>query len=277
MATWTSPEAPAETPVSTAGKLIAALRVLPLALILLLCLLALLLVRLVEAPLCGLRRPVTPIFQQAVARAFFVCAGMRLKVTGRPMRGAGAMVSNHVSWLDIFALSAPGAVFFVSKSEVRGWPGIGHLARATGTLFIDRRRGEAKRQRDLLLERLSAGQRLHFFPEGTSTDGKRVLPFKTSLFDVFFDPSLPQDMQVQPVTLIYRAPEGAEPRFYGWWGEMGFGASFLKVMAARPQGAVEVIYHTPLRMADFPNRKTLAAACERTIREAMPWDWQQAG
>lgn len=275
--TWNSPEPPDPVHLGTADKLRAVLRLLPLALILLVSLAALLLVRMVEAPLCGLRRPVTPVFQHLVCRMFFRCAGMRLKVTGKPMKGAGAMVSNHVSWLDIFSLSAPGPVFFVSKSEVRNWPGIGHLARAAGTVFIDRKRGEAKRQQDQLRERLAAGQRLMVFPEGTSTDGKRVLPFKTSLFAVFLDKGLDPLFQVQPVTLLYRAPEGAPARFYGWWGDMEFGGNFLKVMAARPQGGVEVIYHPPLRVADFPDRKALAAECERRVREGMPWDWQQAG
>ena len=275
--TWNSPEPPDPVRISTGDLVLALVRILPLALILVVCLAALLLVRLIEAPLFGLRRPVTPVFQWAVCRSFFMCTGMRLKVTGKPMTGSGAMVSNHVSWLDIFTLSAPGAVFFVSKSEVRNWPGIGHLARAAGTVFIDRKRGEAKRQQGQLLERLAAGQRLLVFPEGTSTDGKRVLPFKTSLCSVFLDPALDPLFQVQPVTLLYRAPEGAPQRFYGWWGDMEFGSNFLKVMAARPQGGVEVIYHPPLRVADFSDRKALAAECERRVREGMPWDWQQTG
>ena len=203
--TWYAPEPPAPPPpLDGAAKWRIARRAGPLALFLLLCLALLLLVRLVERLLCGLRRPVTPIFQRQVCRAFFRLSGIRLKVTGTPMRDRGAMVSNHVSWLDIFTLSAPRPVFFVSKSEVRSWPGIGFLARAAGTVFITRKRGDAKAQQDVFLNRLRAGQRLMFFPEGTSTDGKRVLPFKTTLFAAFFAPELRDFCHVQPVTLLYR-------------------------------------------------------------------------
>ena len=275
-ATWYAPEPPAPPPpLDGAAKWRIVRRAGPLALFLLLCLALLLLVRLVERLLCGLRRPVTPIFQRQVCRAFFRLSGIRLKVTGTPMRDRGAMVSNHVTWLDIFTLSAPRPVFFVSKSEVRSWPGIGFLARAAGTVFITRKRGDAKAQQDVFLNRLRAGQRLMFFPEGTSTDGKRVLPFKTTLFAAFFAPELRDFCHVQPVTLLYRAPEGEEPQFYGWWGDMDFGASFLKIFGAKRQGGVEVIYHPPLAVADFTDRKALAAECERRVRSAMPWDWQK--
>ena len=274
--TWDSTEPPAPPPpFDTRAKLRAARRILPLALFLILCLVLLLLVRLIEAPLCGARRPVSPVFQGLVCRAFFRLSGIGLKITGTPMRHAGALVANHSSWLDIFSLSAAAPVFFVSKAEVRSWPGIGPLARATGTVFINRKRGEARAQQEMFLERLRAGQRLLFFPEGTSTDGKRVLPFKTTLFAAFFAPELRALTHIQPVSVLYRAPEGAEPRFYGWWGDMEFGAHFLKVFGARRQGGVEVIYHPPLAVSDFPDRKALAAECEARVRGGMPWDWQK--
>ena len=87
--------------------------------------------RLFERPLFGLRRPVTPHVTQAVCKTALAVIGLPLAVTGRPMAGRGAVVANHVSWLDIFVLNAPQRVYFVSKSEVAGWPGIGWLARAT--------------------------------------------------------------------------------------------------------------------------------------------------
>ena len=95
------------------------------------------------------------------------------------------VVANHASWLDIFALNAPQRIYFVSKDEVRDWPGIGWLARATGTVFIARKSREAGVQARLFETRMAAGHRLLFFPEGTSTDGRRVLPFKTTLFAAF--------------------------------------------------------------------------------------------
>jgi 1-acyl-sn-glycerol-3-phosphate acyltransferase len=185
------------------------------------------------------------------------------------MTGGGAVVANHASWLDIFALNARKRIYFVAKSEVAGWPGIGWLARATGTLFIKRARGEAHDQVALFKERLAYGHRLLFFPEGTSTDGMQVLPFKSTLFAAFFDQELHDKIAIQPVTVNYRAPEGADPRFYGWWGDMEFGAHLLSILAMRQQGVVTVVYHPPVQLADFADRKQLAKTLEETVRSGL--------
>ena len=234
------------------------------------CLALLLLVRLVERPLCGQARPVTPFITQFVCRAAFVILGLPLTVRGTPMRQKGAVVANHSSWLDIFALNAVQRVYFVSKSEVAGWPGIGWLARATGTVFIARKGSEAKRQQALFEERLRMGHKLMFFPEGTSTDALRVLPFKSTLFAAFYTHGLDRVLHVQPVTVVYHAPPGEDPRFYGWWGEMDFAPHLLITLAARRQGRVEVIFHPEVPVDAFPDRKQLAAYCERVIRTSHP-------
>ncbi len=226
----------------------------------------LLLARLIERPLCGPRRPVTPYITQCVCRAAFVILGIAFARTGAVMRGHGAVVANHVSWLDIFALNACQRIRFVSKSEVAGWPAIGWLARATGTVFIRRDAKEARAQTGLLARHLAVGERLLFFPEGTSTDGVRVLPFKPTLFAALFQGDLDDALTVQPVTVVYRAPSGEPAPFYGWWGDMGFGAHLLKVLAARRQGSVRVIFHPPVRVADFADRKALACHCETAVR-----------
>lgn len=265
--TWTSGDDPTPGPITAAGWLRVALRGLVLGVVTFGCLGLLLLVRLVERPLFGLRRPLTPWITQFVCRSAFVILGMRYSTRGQPMRGSGAIVANHASWLDIFALNARKRIYFVSKSEVANWPGIGWLARATGTVFITRTARDAAAQRRVFEGRLGAGHKLLFFPEGTSTDGRRVLPFKTSLFAAFFAEELRGGLSVQPVTVIYHAPEGADARFYGWWGDMEFGAHLLQTLAARPQGGVTVIYHTPLRVRDFADRKALARACEEAVRQ----------
>ena len=242
-------------------------RGVPLAVLVFGCLGLLLALRLLERPLFGARRPVTPHVTQFVCRGAFVILGMRRVRRGTPMRGPGAAVANHASWLDIFALNASKRIYFVSKDEVAGWPGIGWLARATGTIFIRRdRRREAGAQADVLAERLRLGHRLLFFPEGTSTDGRRVLPFKTPLFAAFRSDGLPEGLAIQPVTLAYHAPPGAPAAFYGWWGDRGFADHLLSVLAARRQGAVEVIYHPPLPVAAHGDRKALARAAEAAVR-----------
>lgn len=229
-------------------------------------LMVLLAIRLVEWPLFGQARPVTPYITQTVCRLSFVILRLPLTVEGRPMTVRGAVVANHSGWLDIFALNAAQRVYFVAKSEVEGWPGIGWLARATGTVFITRKGSEAKRQQEIFEDRLHAGHRLLFFPEGTSTDAIRVLPFKSTLFQAFYTEGLRDNMHIQPVTLIFHAPEGEDARFYGWWGNMDFATHLLKILAAARQGRVEVIFHPEVPVDAFENRKQLAAHCERVIR-----------
>ena len=227
----------------------------------------LLVLRMIEAPLFAPRRPITPHVTQWVCRATFPILGMARIVRGRPMQGPGAMGANHGSWLDIFALNAAARIYFVAKSEVHGWAGIGWLARATGTVFIARRGVEAKGHKDLLEQRLQDGHQLLFFPEGTSTDARRILPFKSSLFAAFLHPDLAPTLRIQPVTVVYHPPRGADPRLYGWWGDTGFAEHLLVVLAAARQGRVEVTYHAPVSAADFPDRKALARHCETVIRQ----------
>ena len=222
--------------------------------------------RLIERPLFGLRRPVTPFVTQAVCKGAFVILGMPIRVSGQPMRGRGAVVANHVGWLDIFALNAPQRIYFVAKSEVAGWAGIGWLARATGTIFIRRDARDARLQKEIFEARLRAGHHLCFFPEGTNSDGVRILPFKPTLFAAFFTHGLADILSIQPVTLVYVAPPGRDARFYGWWGELSFGAHLLRVLAQRRQGRVEVVFHDPVPIADFASRKDLARVCEDRVR-----------
>lgn len=231
----------------------------------------LLLLRLIERPLFGLSRPITPWITQFVCRQAFRIMGIRLVVRGKPMAERGAMVANHASWLDIFALNACDRIYFVAKAEVAIWAGIGWLARATGTLFIARKGTEAKLHQQMFEDRLRAGHRLLFFPEGTSTDSRRVLPFKSTLFQAFYTHGMERVMHIQPVSLIYHAPEEKDPRFYGWWGDMDFAPHLLMVLAAARQGWVEVVFHPEVPVDAFESRKHLAAHCERVIRTSIPF------
>ncbi|KUF11418.1 lysophospholipid acyltransferase family protein [Pseudoponticoccus marisrubri] len=265
--TWTGSEPPPEAPpIGLAGGLRIAWRAPVIAVVVFGGLALLLLVRLLERPLCGMDRPVTPWITQGVCRTVLRVMGLRLRISGPVMKGPGAIVANHTSWLDIFVLNSRKNIYFVSKAEVAGWPGIGWLARATGTLFIQRDRREPRAQAQLFEERLLHGHRLLFFPEGTSTDGRRVLSFKTTLFAAFFADALKHRVQVQPVAVVYAAPPGADPRFYGWWGDMGFGPSLLQVLARGRQGHVRLAYLPPVRVDAFPNRKSLAQHLEDQIR-----------
>lgn len=245
-----------------------AVRGLALALLIFGGLVLMLALRLMERPVFGVRRPWTPHITVFVCRSAFRILGIRYVAHGKRMTRPGAIVANHSSWMDIFALNAGARVYFVSKSEVARWPGIGWVAKATGTVFITRDRREATAQKDVFEERLGAGHKLLFFPEGTSTDGQRVLPFKPTLFAAFFSEALRDFLWVQPVTVVYRAPEGTEPRFYGWWGDMDFGSHLLAVLAQSPQGTVEVFWHAPVKVSEFADRKALARVAEAAVKEA---------
>ena len=230
----------------------------------------LLLLRLIERPLFGMARPWTPYITQFVCKSAYVIMGIETSHSGQPMRERGAIVANHGSWMDIFTLNAADRIYFVSKEDVARWPAIGWLARATGTLFITRNGREAKVQQAQLEARLRAGHRLLFFPEGTSTDAIRILPFKSTLFAAFYTHGMEHAMHIQPVTVIYHAAEGMDARHYGWWGNMDFAGHLLKMLSARKQGRAEVIFHPPVAVDDFADRKALCAYCEATIRAAHP-------
>lgn len=272
--TWNPADEPNLPKIGPGGWLRVALRGPVLIAILLSGVLATALLRLIEVPVFKEKRPLTPYITQWVCRAAFLVLGIRHQTRGERMNRPGAVVANHASWLDIFALNARKRIYFVSKAEVANWPGIGILAKITGTVFIARDPRQAKAQTELFEKRLLAGHKLLFFPEGTSTDGMRVLPFKTTLFQSFFGPELRQKMHIQPVTVIYRAPGDRDARFYGWWGDMEFGPHLLHVMAARRQGSVTVVYHPPVKVDEFPDRKALAAHLEGVVRGGMPAERQ---
>lgn len=263
---WESADPPEKSEVGGVGYLLVALRVVCLVPLVFGGLGLLLAVRVFERPVYGLHRPLTPHITKFVCRNALRVIGLTLRVRGMPMAGQGAVVANHTSWLDIFVLNASKRIYFVSKSEVASWPGIGWLARATGTVFVERNPARARAQTEVFQHRLLAGHKLLFFPEGTSTDGRQVLPFKTTLFQSFFASELRDVIAVQPVSVVYHAPPRKEDRFYGWWGDTEFGPHLVTTLAPAVGGAVDVIYHPPLSVADFPDRKALARACEVAVR-----------
>lgn len=268
--TWYGSEAPDEVRIGAGGWLLVALRGSALLAVIGIGVALILAVRAVERPLVGEARSASARVTSAACRTILAIVGLRLRVRGAPMPHPGAIVANHSSWLDIFALNACQRIYFVSKAEVSRWPVAGFIVRSAGTVFIERDRSQARAQTALFAERLAAGQKLLFFPEGTSTDGLRVLPFKSTLFQAFFNEGLRERTHLQAVSVVYRAPAGAPPRFYGWWGDMDFGGHLLKVLAQWRQGSVELIFHPPVPVALFEGRKALSAHLEAQVREAHP-------
>jgi lyso-ornithine lipid O-acyltransferase len=225
----------------------------------------LMLVRLIEYPVFRQARPVTPYITKFVCRSSLFLIGVRCRVKGTPMLQRGIIVSNHASWLDIFALNAFQKAYFVSKAEVSSWPLIGQLAHATGTLFVERNPRKSVTQLELFEKRLGFGHQLLFFPEGTSSDGLQVLPFKSTLFAALFNKKLKSISFAQPVSLYYEAPAGQDERFYGWWGDMVLGRHLLLTLATIRHGTIHITFSEPVAVVDFPSRKELAQALETTV------------
>lgn len=265
-ATWREGEVPdLPRPQGVAGWWRVARRGVPAVLVLLAGVILILPLRGAERLFHGPRRPWTGPHVQIVCRLVLACIGLGWRREGRPMRGPGAVVANHSSWLDILTMNAAMPIFFVSKAEVGSWPGINILTAVTNTHFVVRDPKHARAQAGEFAARVRAGHRLLFFPEGTSTDGRRVLPFKPTLFQGFLDPGLPEGLEVQPMSVIYRAPPGADARFYGWWADMALADHLLTVLSAPRQGRAEVVLHPPVPVAG-QTRKTLAAVTEATVR-----------
>lgn len=152
-------------------------------------------------------------------RALASLLGLDLRVAGRrPAGSAGIIVANHLGYLDIIALAADAPCAFVAKSEVRGWPVFGFCARAAGTLFIDRSSPADVVRVGAELEALAAaGVWVVVFPEGTSTDGETVLPFRSALLE----PAIRNQLPLLAAGLSYSTPSGrSTAREVCWWGDM---------------------------------------------------------
>jgi 1-acyl-sn-glycerol-3-phosphate acyltransferase len=194
--------------------------------------------------------------------------GMRLRVVGQTAQGPSVLfVSNHSSWLDVMVLGAALEACFVAKREVGQWPVVSFIARLGRTVFVSRSRTQTKGEAVLIRERLAAGDNIILFPEGTTSDGGRVLAFRSAFLSV-----ADQARQVQPVSIVYDRLGGLpacrrDRPLFAWYGDMDIG-SHLWRLARRPSARATVVLHPPLDPAAYPDRKTLTAACSAVIAES---------
>ncbi len=210
----------------------------------------------------------------------FLCRlfGIRITVVGKPVQDRGVlMVANHTSYLDIITLGGVARVSFVAKSEVEGWFFFGLMARLYETVFVKReRRSQTGQARDELRERLRTGDALVLFPEGTSNDGNRVLPFKSALMGATESElgtgadGAVRYVPVQPVSLAYTGfhglPMGRENRpLFAWYGDMDLIPHLWEAVTAGPVDVV-VTFHEPMTVDAMGGRKPLAARAESIIR-----------
>lgn len=211
--------------------------------------------------------------------------GMRIRVirTGASVEPPGRpiiYVSNHSSWIDVPVLGARVLGCFVAKEDVSRWPVVGTVARLGRTIFVSRQRKATGRERDDMRLRLAGGDNLILFPEGTSSDGSRVLPFHSSFFAAAKsggadkvgceDPgavfALPL---IQPVSIVYDRlgglPIGRSNRpVFAWYGDMDLASHFTRLARWRGMRAT-ILLHPVLDPADFATRKALSSAAWATI------------
>ena len=197
-------------------------RVLALAFVLVLCIPRLWLYRL-RGPLTLERRA---LWGHATGKQMMAAMGIRTKVSGK-LPARGLLVSNHLSYLDILIIGSIVPCFFVAKSEISQWPFFGWMSKAGGTVYVERSgRTKVDGVMQQMAERLKLPIMLHLFPEGTSTDGSRILPFRSRLFT----PAIEGNAPVTAEAIRYIADDGAPEHDLCWFGDAEFLSHLLKTL-----------------------------------------------
>jgi lyso-ornithine lipid O-acyltransferase len=211
-------------------------------------------------------------------RLFLKLFGVRVVVRGRPPRGDATLVlSNHVSWLDIPVLASLQPLSFVARSDVVGWPVVGLFAKLQRSVFIDRtRKSHTATVNTEVACRLARGDVIVLFPEGTTGDGNRVLPFRSALVGAaraaLAEPSLTR-INLHPVAIAYVRRNGLpvtrrERPAIAWYGDMDLAphlAAFLR------EGAIDAVVHwgEPIPFDAASDRKRATAEAEMAVRDAV--------
>ncbi|WP_374622004.1 lysophospholipid acyltransferase family protein [Pandoraea sp.] len=194
--------------------------------------------------------------------------GMRLEVEQRaPLPNSGVMLlCNHVSWIDIFAINAWQPVRFVAKAEIRHWPLVGWLSVQTRTIFLQReRRADARRIMHYLSECLRDGDIITVFPEGTTTDGRSLLPFHANLLQAPVATGKP----VQPLCLFYTdAESGCHTMAPAYIGETSLIESIDMILRAPPM-TVRLSVGEPQHPREGQHRREFALGAQKAIGDAL--------
>ncbi len=174
------------------------------------------------------------------------------------------IVANHVSWLDIFVINSQNPCRFVAKADIRSWPALGWLAAQAGTIFIARgKQGEVRRVYEGLVTSIEAGERIAFFPEGTTAAQGDVLPFHSNLFEAAIEVQVP----VQPYALRYIDEQGELHRAADFIGEMTFVESMFLIMKARRMTAQLIVL--PSIASSGTHRRELAQQARTAITQTL--------
>jgi len=188
--------------------------------------------------------------------------GARVEMQGRPLDHDVLFVSNHLSWLDIPIIAGATGTAFVARADLRDWPVLGWLAGLNATVFVDRGdRAGVNAQVGAVRAALARHQPVAIFPEGTTSDGVTLLPFKPALLEVVAPP--PRAIRIQPLALDYGAG-----RSLAWVGDETAFANFRRVLGRPGQFRVRLDCLAPFDPRDFGDRKGIAAEARRRILAA---------
>jgi 1-acyl-sn-glycerol-3-phosphate acyltransferase len=194
------------------------------------------------------------------SRRMLAALDIALEVQGTPRPGAKLIAANHVSWLDILAINAVAPARFVSKAEVRHWPLINRLVEAGGTLYLEReRRRDALRVVHQVAEALQSGDTVAVFPEGTTGDGRALLPFHANILQAAIATGVP----VQPVALRYADATHPVSPAAAYVGETTLLQSLWRV--ARARGLRVRVAFLPAEGSRHLDRRALAARVRELI------------
>ena len=176
-------------------------------------------------------------------------------------------VSNHLSYLDIPILGSTFPLRFVAKSEVEFWPVFGFLSKLASTIFIKRNRSDSIFQKSKILNLLSSGEKVLMFPEGTTSDGNRVLDFKSSSFSALEN----KNFLIQPIIIYYSNFNGIPINRWlrpaiAWYGSMDLKPHILELVGLTSI-KVRLIYIDPVCSSDFASRKELSIYLENQIKD----------
>jgi 1-acyl-sn-glycerol-3-phosphate acyltransferase len=197
------------------------------------------------------------------SRGVLALLGVRAEVRGPRPAAPFVLVSNHLSYLDVVLLGSALPCVFVAKAEVERWPVIGALCRAADTLFIDREiKRDVTRVRERIERVLASGRGVVLFPEGTTTRGDAVQPFRPSLLET----AAATGLSVAYASLSYRTPPGVAPAELSvcWWGDMRFGSHLLALLSLPEIRATLTFGSSAIQERD---RKRLALRLQRAVAE----------
>jgi len=195
------------------------------------------------------------------ARGLCQILGIKITICGFPPQSPFLLVSNHLSYVDILVFASQSPCVFVAKKDVAGWPVIGSLCRAVGTIFIDREsRRDVVRVNRLVESALGEGRGVILFPEGTSTEGASVRPFNPALLDWAAKSEFP----VSYASVSYHTKENDPPAHLAvcWWGDMTFMSHLAEMLKLRSVQATLLFGAQPFKSND---RKLLAAELHRAV------------